>query len=70
MPRTLCELSYGKRYISLVLSKDWLTREPWTHQGAKIPYVCKKRVWSVDSKIYIDHWYLGPVAVLYGKWVG
>ena len=70
MPREIYKSGYGKSHIRLLLSKDWNTFEPWTHNDQKIPYCYKCRDWSEDSKIFMDFWYIGPFAIIYAKWVG
>lgn len=69
MPKQLLKVPFKGKHIRAYLSNDWASKQPWLHDGLAIPYVCKIRYWSEDKLIYIDHFYLGPFAILYGALV-
>lgn len=44
-------------------SSEWYTAEPWTYEGQKIGYFCKRRIDQDGAQMTTT--FIGPLAVVY-----
>jgi hypothetical protein len=65
----LYEIKSKKHIIKLMLSNDWRSLTPWKHNEIVQPYFSKVSELSESKLVHFTHWYIGPFAVLSGKWV-
>ena len=70
MPQKLFEIETDGRISKFVLSNDWNTRVPWQHKGENLPYFAYKRELSDSKEVDFTYLYLGPFAMISGKWIG
>lgn len=70
MPITISRIYTKKRILLISLSKDWNTRTPWTHKGSPAPYFSVYRNVGESKRVHFTYVYIGPISVLYAKWVG
>lgn len=71
MPRTIWESGYKKmRHWRVLLSDDWASTTPWTEGGEPIHYIAKNVIYSESKETRLDVVYLGPFAILFGRYLG
>ena len=71
MPNRIAKIvERGKRITIISLSKDWYTITPWIHDGKVVPYVSKYVRLSDSRNVLFTYWYIGPIGIVSGKWVG
>jgi len=70
MATQLFKAGYGKSHIRIFWSDDWKSKTPWKHNNFIQPYFARHSELKDDSTIRLDYWYIGPFAILRGKWVG
>lgn len=59
-----------KRITRVFLSDDWNTITPWQHKGKKVPYFFSYiREKSTSGDVDFLYLYIGPLAILSGKWI-
>ena len=69
MARELFKTGYGKSHTRLFLSDDWKSKTPWRHNNVIQPYFSKVSELSESGAVKFIHWYIGPFAILYARWV-
>ena len=69
MPRKFFEIDTKRRITKFILSNDWNTRVPWQHKGEDLPYFACKREFSNSGEVAFTYLYLGPFALISGKWL-
>jgi hypothetical protein len=72
MPRTIWESGYKKmRHWRVLLSSDWLSIRPWIDsQGRTVNYFAKNVIYSETKETRLDVIYLGPFAIIFGRYLG
>lgn len=58
-----------KRIMTFAWSKDWYSFKPWLHKGENIPYITIKKNLSDSGKVSFTYIYIGPLAIVSGKWI-
>jgi hypothetical protein len=71
MPRTIWESGYkNMRHWRVLLSNDWLSTTPWTGEDKPIGYLDKSVSYSESKETRLDVVYLGPFAIIFGRYLG
>lgn len=70
MPQKLFEVNTKRRITQFTLSNDWNSRVPWQHKNEDLPYFACKRELSDSKEMDFTYLYLGPFAMISGKWLG
>ena len=71
MPRTIWESGYKKmRHWRVLLSDDWLSTTPWMVETKTLSYFAKEVCFSESKETRLDVVYLGPFAIIFGRYLG
>jgi hypothetical protein len=70
MATELFELKSKERVIKFFWSDDWASKTPWRHNNLIQPYFSKVTELGEGQTVLFTYLYVGPFAVLRGKWVG
>lgn len=70
MAKQLYEFKTQRRVTKFFLSDDWKSKTPWRHNNLDQPYFAKVKEFNETESIELTYWYVGPFAMLSGKWVG
>lgn len=69
MPHTLMTHTIKTRITKFVLSNDWASLHPWSHDGEPIHYFDIVSQVSDAKDVKLTFIYLGPFAIVSGKWI-
>lgn len=69
MAKQLAEFKTKKRITKLFLSDIWKSKTPWRHNNLPQPYFVKINETSNSELVDVIYLYIGPFAVLSGKWI-
>lgn len=69
MPTRVFEIKKKDIITQVLVSNDWWTLKPWQHNGGVQPYFTKFDEMSESKKVQFHYWYIGPFAIVSGKWV-
>lgn len=69
MAKQLTEFKTKKRITKLFLSDDWKSKTPWRHNNLVQPYFAKINETSDSELVDFTYLYIGPFAILSGKWI-
>lgn len=58
------------RVVKFFLSDDWKSKTPWRHNNLDQPYFAKQQEFNDTGSVELTYWYVGPFAILSGKWAG
>jgi hypothetical protein len=70
MPKFLGERVEPGRITRFNLSNAWYVLTPWTHKGNPTGYISKYVELSDCGRVLFTYWYIGPLGIISGKWVG
>ena len=68
MAKQLFEIKSKTRITKVFLSDDWKSKTPWRHNNLVQQYFAKVKEASDSGNIDFMYLYIGPFAVLTGKW--
>jgi hypothetical protein len=54
----------------VLLSNDWLSTTPWIDEDKPIGYLDKSVIYSETKETRLDVVYLGPFAIIFGRYLG
>jgi hypothetical protein len=58
-----------KKISYFVMSKDWWSFTPWNHEGLNQSYIDYKESFSKSRNVFFTYRYIGPFAIMTGKWL-
>lgn len=71
MPYKIFEFKVKNRITKFALSNDWYTCTPWQHHDQVLPYLFNYiREISDSGCVNFTYIYIGPFAIISGKWIG